>query len=378
MPPGRTILAVSVGLGVLVAGSDVGAHPGGRLPAAAGDRSVTLAFTGETSVRGPLLARAQRPEGGYDITPMLAEVAPLVAGADLAVCHLETPVMPPGETVSTAAGDGAPAEIVGGLAATGFDRCSTASDHVLDRGVAGIDATVAAFAAAGLTQSGMARTPVEIEPQVLTVAGVGVAHLSYTFGYDGRAAPAGQEWRSALIDPARILADARLARRQGAQIVAVSLHWGRAGQAEVSPEQRALAEQLTADGSIDLVVGHHANVLQPIELINDRWVAFGLGHLVADSPAGVPWLAASQDSAVLAVPFTVDDAGVAQSGMPQVWPMWIDREAGWLVRDIGRTLQDPATPAGLREVLNGSLDRTTVVMGPFIAPSPAGAAPADT
>lgn len=352
-----------------------GAQPVAPDPPPAPPRTISVVVTGDTLMHSPLVRRAQLPGGGYDFTPMFAEIAPLVAGADLAICHLETPVAPPGEALSTAPLYGVPPEVVTALAQIGFDRCSTASNHVLDRGAAGIDATLAAFDAVGMTQSGMARTPAEIEPQVIAVAGVRIAHLSYTFSFNGLVPPAGEEWRSALIDPARILADAALARQRGAEVVMVSLHWGHEGQAEVTPAQRALAEQLTADGSIDLIVGHHAHVLQPIELINDRWVIFGLGNLVSNMPAGERWPAASQDAAVVSVPITVDAHGVVGVELPVVWPTWVDRDAGWIVRDVGRTINDPATGAGLRAVLDRSLDRTEVVMGPFIAPSPSAAPP---
>jgi poly-gamma-glutamate synthesis protein (capsule biosynthesis protein) len=52
-------------------------------------------------------------------------------------------------------------------------------------------------------------------------------------------------------------------------------------QHEVTVDQRELAKKLLADGSIDLIVGHHAHVVQPIEKIGDKWVAYGLGNLVA-------------------------------------------------------------------------------------------------
>ena len=83
---------------------------------------------------------------------------------DLAVCHLETPIAPEGEQYTTFPLYGVPPGVVDALAGAGFDRCSTASNHTVDRGVAGIDRTVAVLEAHGLGQSGMARTPDEIAP----------------------------------------------------------------------------------------------------------------------------------------------------------------------------------------------------------------------
>ena len=85
----------------------------------------------------------------------------------------------------------------------------------MDKGAAGIDATLAAFDAAGLGHAGMARTPEEAGPQLFDVNGIPIAHLSYTFGYNGMPVANGEPWRSNLIDPDRIVAEA-LQRRDAA------------------------------------------------------------------------------------------------------------------------------------------------------------------
>ena len=162
-----------------------------------------MAFTGDTLVHSPLWRRAafNAAGSGYDFRPMLERLRPVLDPVDLAVCHFETPIAPEGEALSTAPVYGVPAEIADALVTAGYDRCSTASNHTLDRGAAGIDRTVGTLESVGIEQSGMARTPEEIAPRVFDVAGVAVTHLSYTFGYNGIRPPPGEDWRSALIDP---------------------------------------------------------------------------------------------------------------------------------------------------------------------------------
>ncbi len=142
-----------------------------------------MAFTGDTLVHSPLWRRAafNAAGSGYDFRPMLERLRPVLEPVDLAVCHLETPIAPEGEALSTAPIYGVPAEIADALVAAGYDRCSTASNHALDRGTAGIDRTVGTLESVGIEQSGMARTPEEIAPRLFDVAGVAVTHLSYTF-----------------------------------------------------------------------------------------------------------------------------------------------------------------------------------------------------
>jgi poly-gamma-glutamate synthesis protein (capsule biosynthesis protein) len=362
---------VAVAPPVPINGGAVAGAPAERitLPAVPGPPPIEMAFTGDTLMHSPLVdqARTNSGGGGFDFTPMFSRIAPLIGAADLAVCHLETPVAPPGQPLSTAPLYGVPPEVVSALAATGYDRCSTASNHTLDRGTAGIDATIAAFAAAGIGESGMASEPAGIEPQVFDVGGVGVSHLSYAYGFNGISLPSNEPWRSALIDPQRIIADAATARAKGAQIVIVSLHWGTEGQNGVTDAQRNVAEQITASGLIDLVVGHHAHVLQPIEQVNGVWVVYGLGNLISNMGRIAGWPPGAADGAIAEVRFSAGPDGRFHAEQPVVQPTWVDIDAGWLVRPVLGDLADPSVPDGVKAELRASLERTNAVLGAYLA-----------
>jgi poly-gamma-glutamate synthesis protein (capsule biosynthesis protein) len=78
-----------------------------------------------------------------------------------------------------------------------------------------------------------------------------------------------------------VLAAARAARAAGAQVVIASLHWGVEYQQVPTADQRRIAQRLLADPAIDLIIGHHAHVVQPFEKINGKWVAYGMGNSIA-------------------------------------------------------------------------------------------------
>jgi len=324
-----------------------------------------MVFGGDILVHSQLWARAERTarasgREGFDFRPMFADVRGLLGRADLAVCHLETPFAPPGEPLSTFPRFGVPREVAEGLAYGGFDHCSTASNHVLDRGVAGIEATMAALARAGITQSGMAARRQDAEPFIRDVGGVPVALLSYTFGYNGIRPPRGEPWRSNLIDPARIRRDARVARARGARVVVASMHWGVERSHRPSREQERVARAITAPGGVDLIVGHHAHVLQPIERVNGVWVLYGLSNLVSNMPTDSRWPAASQDAALVEVSITVDATAV-RVARPVAHATWVDKRAGFVVRIL-----DPRTPSPLGTEPRASLARTRRILGEFL------------
>ncbi len=333
-----------------------------------------ISFTGDILPHSPLWNQAaiNASGSGYDFAPMFADIGGVIAESSLAVCHLETPIAPPGEELTTYPLYGVPREIAEGIASAGYDRCSTASNHSFDRGVAGIDTTVAALEANGVAQSGMARTLEESVPTVFDVDGTGVAHLSYTYGYNGLNVSADQRWRSPLIDVDQILSESTKAKQSGAEIVILSLHWGTEYLQTPNSEQRQLAESIAGSGVVDLIIGHHAHVIQPIEEINGVWVVFGLGNSLSNMRESQWYPAESQDGIIVEFELikTAEAPGSPPSvsvGDPIVRPTWVDRDRGWVIRDVLTELARVDLSPPYRNALNASLERTTSLLGKYIA-----------
>ncbi|MFF3638037.1 CapA family protein [Streptomyces sp. NPDC002250] len=250
-------------------------------------RPVTLVASGGVLPDRSVAERAAYDAGGHghDYRPMLSGVEPLVHGADLALCHLETVTGEGGGAADT--GAMSPAQLAAGLAATGYDGCATASEHALDDGAAGVGRTLDALDRAGLKHTGTARTEAESRSVTLYRAGLArIAHLSYTYGAGRRPLPSGQPWAVNPLDADRIVSDARAARVAGADLVVVSVHWGTEWQDAPDRTQLDLAKALTAsttDGrrDIDLLLGTHAHVPQAYQKVNGTWVVYGLGDQVA-------------------------------------------------------------------------------------------------
>ncbi|TDC56981.1 CapA family protein [Jiangella ureilytica] len=261
-------------------------------PAPAPDpRAFTLVATGDVLLHERLWNQARTDAGPgeeMDFAPQLANIAPIVQGASLAVCHLEVPLAPAGGPYEGYPTFSGPPQVATALAETGYDACTTASNHTFDQGAAGVDRTLDALDAAGLAHAGSARTPEEsqaITHVTVPVTGgdpVDVALLSYTFGFNGIPAPGGETWRGHEIEPARILADAATARSEGADVVVAALHWGDEYVHEPNALQSELAPELIASPDIDLLLGHHAHVVQPMENIGGEWVVYGMGNLMAN------------------------------------------------------------------------------------------------
>ena len=327
----RSPVAILGALAVLVSACsatpdrDVDAVAGSSAPAL--PDSFTLVATGDVLIHQDraLTAGAQRAGGGYDFSRVLAPVAPLIQAADLAVCHLETPVAPPGGPYRGYPSFAVQPEIVDALAGAGYDLCSTASNHSLDDGTDGLFRTLDALDAAGIAHTGTHRSEAEsLEPTLVDVDGITVGHVAATYGLNGMTPPAGQDWSvdvAALPGVDGMLAAAARARAAGAEVVVASLHCCAEYDNDPTDAQVAAVRTLLASPDVDLVLGHHAHVVQPIEAIAGEWAAYGLGNHVAEhATRGYP----TEDSMLARFTFTRGDAGRFTVTTAEAVPLRID------------------------------------------------------
>lgn len=261
----------------------------GKAPGKEARSPFTLVATGDILPHDSVIEQAHRDAGrrGYDFRPMLAGVKPVISAADLAICHMETVYGPAGGPYTGYPSFASPPQLAAAAEDTGYDSCSTASNHTLDAGFDGVSRTLDALDAAGVAHAGSARTPAEaLRPALLQAGGATVAQLAYTYGTNGNPSPRDKPWAVNITDPERIVADSRRARRAGADIVVVSLHWGTEWQDAPDAEQQRLARELTASRSagapdVDLILGTHAHVPQAFEKVNGTWVVYGMGDQIA-------------------------------------------------------------------------------------------------
>ncbi|MGS2617337.1 CapA family protein [Micromonospora sp. LZ34] len=313
---------------------------------------LTVVAAGDLLVHPPLTAQAAadaRRSGrdGHDFTQVLAAVRPRVSAADLAICHLETPLAEPEGPFTGWPAFSVPPQLADAAAWAGFDTCSTASNHSLDTGVAGIARTLDNLDRVGIRHTGTARSAAEAtRPLVLDVAGVKVGQLSYTLSFNDIELPAGRPWAANRIDPDAILDEARRARAAGAEIVILSMHWGTEYQNEPNGDQLDLARELLASAAIDLIIGHHAHVVQPFEKIGTKWVAYGMGNLTTRFGDGSP--ENTQDAVVPEFTFRRTSGGRWTVTDVTVLPTWMEYRPAARVVDLAAGMADPRLPAWQR------------------------------
>ena len=295
-----SLFAAAVAL-VIVAGSAAAVGTGDATVTTGGrrvvvpQRSFSVAAVGDWLSEHRFNEAAEAAAGAgvrIDHVPLIAPIAPMIASASLAICHMEIPITRPGEPYGylgrAATGTsliGAPYEAAGDLRRIGFDRCSTASNHAWDLGRDGVASTIEALSAAGISHVGTARSASEAVSPVFEVDGVRVAHLS--FARNSNTGYPGESWwfnRARSADD--IVAGVAASRAAGAEVVLVSLHVFVEMQRAPSADDRSIVEQVVARSDVDLVLVHGPHVVQPLEWVEGVPVFWSLGNFV--SAMGTP------------------------------------------------------------------------------------------
>ena len=90
--------------------------------------------------------------------------------ASLAICEMESPLAPPQGPFTGWPQFTSPPQVLTALKGVGYDSCTTASNHTIDEGYAGVKRTLDELDAAGLKHTGSARSAAEAaRPLIITM-----------------------------------------------------------------------------------------------------------------------------------------------------------------------------------------------------------------
>jgi poly-gamma-glutamate capsule biosynthesis protein CapA/YwtB (metallophosphatase superfamily) len=324
-------------------------------PATTKPVELTVEVNGDLLIHSPVWEQALLDgHGEYDFSPMLREITPYIKGADLAICHVETPMTPRPPTGYPIFNT--PPALAKAIKKAGWRVCDTASNHSLDQGQYGIDQTGRALDRVGVLHTGsFPSRAAQNRTLMLTVKGVRIAFLAYTEMTNGLPLP--HPWSVNLAHLSAVRRAARQARRRGAQVVIVNFHWGDENVSQPSAFQRELAGALTKDPDITAIVGQHVHVVQPISRVHGKLVVYGEGQLLSNETAACCPIQ-TEDGMMVFLHITVRGATSKVSYITYV-PTW-NRHPDYAVLPIGVALRRDQAPAS---VLSESYSRTTSVAG---------------
>lgn len=226
---------------------------------------------------------AAKTGDGFDFNPGFREVAPILQGADIAIANQESMIGGSEIGLSSYPAFNSPFEVGDALKEAGIDLVTTANNHTLDRGVKAIENSINHWNAIGMPYTGSFISEEDkANIRTLTENDISFAFLAYTYGTNGVVPK--QPYHVNYIDMDLIRSDVEKAEN-AADMTVVSLHFGNEYEPLPNASQEALVQDL-ADLGVDIVIGHHPHVLQPVAWVdgangNRTFVSYSLGNFLS-------------------------------------------------------------------------------------------------
>ncbi len=263
----------------------------------AATQEITIVMAGDILLHTPVEESALQEDGSYNFNAVFARTADDIQAADLAIVNQEVIIGGKELGISGYPSFNAPYEAGDALAEAGFDVVCHGTNHALDKGKKGVEnclrfweETYPDIAVLGINGSQDMQNDIYIYEQ----DGIRIAILNYTYGTNGIALPEDMPYAVDLLEEKKVLSDIERAEKE-ADFTIVCPHWGTEYRLEPDAYQEKWAALFLENG-VDLVLGTHPHVIEPIEWLTDEetghemLVYYSLGNFVnwtGSSGAGI-------------------------------------------------------------------------------------------
>ena len=261
----------------------------------------SLIMVGDNLIHDKIYKEANRLSdyNGYDFKPMYEYIKPIVSKYDIKYYNQETILGGSDIGLSGYPSFNSPYEVGDAMIDAGFNLVSLATNHTLDRGKEAIINSrnywnsKRGVLAVGSYASAEERGKVDIRE----AGGISYTMLNYTYGTNGIKVPNGKEylvnvWPTDIDNinnpeedtkyqeyKKTVLEDINRVRDK-VDVVITSMHWGEEYKFTPNEYQTDMA-QFLADNGVDIIIGTHSHVVQPVTYIGDTLVIYSLGNFIS-------------------------------------------------------------------------------------------------
>ena len=252
---------------------------------------LTIVMAGDALIHDRLYDAARISNNSYDFKPYLSLIKEKIKDYDLAYYNQETILGGSGIGLSSYPSFNSPQELGDAMVDAGFNLVSLATNHTLDRGEKAVlesrkywNKQENVYAMGSYSSYEEKR---ELENKIFEKNNIKYAILNYTYGTNGIKVPNGKEYLVNLWDDTKnyeaykekVISDINNLRGR-VDILMVAMHWGREYTHTPTELERKTAKFL-ADNGVDIVIGTHPHVIQPVEWINNTLVFYSLGNFLS-------------------------------------------------------------------------------------------------
>ena len=244
---------------------------------------INMLATGDALIHNAVYweyATGNRDTGPYNFDGALDYVRDIVSEYDIAYYNQETPFaggLPDGyPRFST------PSEFGDAMIKAGFNMISTATNHTIDKGEDGILNFYNYLKNKdGIIFNGIADNATDRNNFMIGEKNnITYTMLSYTTSTNGLPVPSGKDYLVNVYDAEQVKSDIE-AVRDKVDVLIVAMHWGVEYASTPNSNQQEIAQYL-ADLGVDIILGAHPHVLQPITWIDDTLLMYSLGNFISN------------------------------------------------------------------------------------------------
>lgn len=250
-------------------------------------KKMSLVAVGDCLIHGAVYMDAKTGTDTYDFSDMISLVKPMIENYDLKYYNQETIIGGKNLGVSHYPRFNSPDEIGDNMVELGFNLVSLANNHALDKDEAGILYSNEYWngknvITAGTYSSSEMRDDIKVYEQ----NGIKYAFLAYTTSTNGLNVPAGKDYLINVYSDEQAKEDIDKIKDK-VDVIIVSMHWGDEYVFEPTESEKEIAQYLSSLG-VNLIIGSHPHVIQPVGYVNDTLVIYSLGNFLSGQrPMGI-------------------------------------------------------------------------------------------
>ena len=250
--------------------------------------TITLAMVGDALINDNLYSDAKK-DNSYDFKPYLRLIKEKISSYDLAYYNQETILGGESIGLSSYPAFNSPWEVGDAMLDTGFNIVSLATNHTMDRGEKAVLLSREYWNQKKDIYSIGSYTSFEekenIESKIYEKNGIKYAILNYTYGTNGIEVPKNKEylvnlWPNLNNDYRKTIINDINKIRDKVDVLMVAMHWGIEYTHTPTTLQKEIANFLSQNG-VDIIIGTHPHVIEPVEYINNTLVIYSLGNFIS-------------------------------------------------------------------------------------------------
>lgn len=246
------------------------------------ETSLSLVMVGDCLIHGAIYDDARdNSNNTYNFYKMVTNMKDVISSYDLAYYNQESIIGGTSLGLSTYPRFNSPVEVADAFIDLGFNLVSLANNHTLDRGKTAIYNSLDYWnSKENVLTAGSYRTEQDKNiPKIREINDITYTLLSYTTSTNGLPIYKDEPYLVDVFEKEKVKEDIEKVRDK-VDLLMVAMHWGEEYSHNPNNEQKEIAEFLASLG-VDIVIGSHPHVIQPVDFIGKTMVVYSLGNFIA-------------------------------------------------------------------------------------------------